>query len=411
MKILNLVHGYFPALGGVEHLVRMLSSRLVKNYDDEVTVFTTNAYNTALFQDSSQKSIPIQNPEIMGGVKVIRYKVNNKFANPIKYAQELFYRFHLPGKDWLRALYMGPITPRMIGGIKESDADVILTASLPLLHMHFPFWAKTGKPIILMGCIHPDDKRNFDRKDVWKIIKRCDAYVALTEFEKGYLIDRGIEAEKIHVIGGGCEVDEFHDFKKVIDIRKKYGFKKNQKLIVFVGQQGGHKGVDTLISAMPLVWSQQPDAGLLIVGGETPFTPQFRQMAEQANSGRNGIGKIVIGGRISEEEKMDVLQQGDIFTSPSGHESFGISTIEAWSCEKPIIGCRIPATMSLVSEYEDGLLINYQDHEELSVALLELLEDPVLRKRLGKAGYKKARENYDWNVIAEKFRKVFKSLL
>lgn len=411
MRILHIVHGYFPALGGVEHLVRMLSERLVKNYDDEVTVFTTNAYNTALFQDPSQRSVAVQNPEIMGGVKVIRYEVNNKFSKPIKYVQELFYRLHLPGRDWLRALYMGPITLGMIGGIKESEADIILTASLPLLHMHFPFWAKTDKPIVLMGCIHPDDKRNFDRKDVWKIIERCDAYVALTEFEKGYLVDHGIKVKKIHVIGGGCEVNEFHSFKKAIDIRKKYGFEKKQQLIVFVGQQGGHKGVDTLISAMPLVWMKQPDAGLLIVGGETPFTPQFKQMAEQVNSGRKGIGKIVIGGRISEEEKIDVLKQCDIFTSPSGHESFGISTVEAWACEKPIIGCRIPATMSLVSEYEDGLLINYKDHEELAVALVELLGDPVLRKRLGKAGYKKAGENYDWDVIAEKFRKVFESLL
>ena len=412
MKITNIVHGYFPALGGVEHLIRMVSEHLVSDFQDEVDVITTDAFSTALFVDPSQKRMKVKEfPEEIAGVKVFRFKVDNSFAKFLKYLQEIAYRLHLPWNGFLRAVHLGPRLPGAIRMVKETDADVILASSFPLLHMYYPFWAKTGKPIVLMGCFHPADTRNFDRKDVWKLIRRCDAYIALTNFEKEFLVERGIEGSKVHVIGGGVEVSTFHNHKKETDIREKYGFEKNQNLIAFVGQQGGHKGVDTIIDSMEKVWLEEPDTGVLIVGGETPFTPQFKKAAEIVNTKSKGKGKIVIGGRISEEEKIDVLHQCDIFVSPSGHESFGISTIEAWACSKPIVGCRIPATMSLIDEYETGVLINYQDSEELSTVLVELLGDESLRRRLGENGYKKVSENYDWKIITKKFREVYKRLI
>lgn len=412
MKILNIVHGYYPALGGVEHLVRMVSEHLVSDYKDEVDVFTTDSFGTALFVDPSQKRMEIQeSPEKRDGVNVYRFKVNNSFVKPLKYIQEIFYRLHLPGSGFLRALYLGPRLPGIIKEINSSNADIILCSSFPLLHMYYPFWAKTGKPIVLMGCFHPDDTRNFDRKDVWKLIGKCDAYIALTNFEKEYLVKHGVNSDKIFVIGGGVEVATFQNHKRETDVRKKYGFEKSQKLIAFIGQQGGHKGIDTLIHSMGKVWTDNPDVGVLIVGGDTPFTPQFKELANNMNSKSKGNGKIIVGGRISEEEKMDVLHQCDIFASPSGHESFGISTIEAWACAKPIIGCRIPASMDLITEYETGMLVNYQDADELASVIIELLDDQVLCRRLGENGFKKAYENYDWKVIAQKFRRVFEELL
>ena len=49
MKVLHVVQGYFPAIGGTDHLIQRVSEELVLQFSDEVTVFTTNCYSSEAF--------------------------------------------------------------------------------------------------------------------------------------------------------------------------------------------------------------------------------------------------------------------------------------------------------------------------------------------------------------------------
>ncbi|MEJ2748911.1 MAG: glycosyltransferase family 4 protein, partial [Anaerolineae bacterium] len=92
---------------------------------------------------------------------------------------------------------------------------------------------------------------------------------------------------------------------------------------------------------------------------------------------------------------------------PSGHESFGIVFLEAWAAKKPVIGARTGAIPTVVNEGKDGLLIEHRNTADLTQAIQALLSDPGLGRELGANGYRKVREHYTWDIIAEKFRAVY----
>lgn len=403
MKVLHLVQGYRPAIGGTEFLIQNVSERLVADHGDDVTVLTTNAYNCAAFNHFGEELMPA-GPEEINGVKVKRLKVFNKLAPALYVSHKISYKFRLPYNHWVRTLYSGPLLRGIIGEIRRAEADVVAASSFPLMHMHYAGIIKRLKkiPLVLIGGLHPDDRWGFDRKNIYKAIKKADAYIAYTDFEKDYLIDRGIDPAKINVIGLGTDPALFAaaDGRK---IREKYGL-NGAPVITFVGQHGAHKGIETLIEAMPLVWKRVPRARLLIAGAQTSYSAYLERLVNELE---NGPERIAVINGLTEAEKAEILTAADIFASPSGYESFGLTFIEAWAAKKPVIGCRCGAVPTVVEEYQTGLLVDYRDYRELAGALLELLGDADLRKRLGERGYMKMEEKYTWDKVAARFREVY----
>jgi len=110
---------------------------------------------------------------------------------------------------------------------------------------------------------------------------------------------------------------------------------------------------------------------------------------------------------FSDEEKPNLLASCDVFALPSGEESFGIAFVEAWACGKPVIGARSGAIPAVIDEGRDGLLADYQDADDLAQAILKLLADPQLRARMGEAGRRKVLENYTWEIVANRVRRMY----
>jgi len=178
-----------------------------------------------------------------------------------------------------------------------------------------------------------------------------------------------------------------------------------QPLLAFVGQQGGHKGIETIIQAMPFVWRQVPEAHLVIAGARTAYSEIIDEMI--AELPRESRAKITTFSNFTEGEKADILAACDVFVSPSGFESFGITYLEAWSCAKPVIGTRSGAIPSVIAEGKDGLLVDYRDYRELAGAILELLKDKDARLAMGENGRRKVLTKYTWSKVAAKFRSVY----
>ena len=105
------------------------------------------------------------------------------------------------------------------------------------------------------------------------------------------------------------------------------------------------------------------------------------------------------------------LSASSAFASPSGCESFGITYLEAWAAGKPVIGCRSGAVPSVITDGQDGILVDYKDDHELGGALLELLFDRRLRDTLAANGQKKVMENYTWKIVGDRFRAVYAKVI
>lgn len=408
MKILHIVQGYYPAIGGSEFLIKNLSEKLVSLFGDDVTVFTTNALNCEGFVLPSAELLP-PGEEVINSVKVRRFPVFNRLGPLLFHLQYTSYRAKLPFNYLIRNVYSGPIVPRMAPEIIKFDCDIIAASSFPLLHMYYATYAKrhTSKPLVLIGGLHTQDDWGFNRPSIYKAIRKADAYVAYTDYERDFLVAKGISLEKIHVVGCGVEPKIFE--KANGDrFREKLGLDRDP-VIAFVGQQTGDKGVDTLIRAMPLVWKKIPEARLVIAGAPTSFSQHIHNVVKTLPE--KDRKKVTVLNTFSEEKKVGILAACDVFASPSAYESFGITFLEAWVSGKPVVSTTSGAIPSVVRDGQDGLLINYGNSAELASALLELLFDANLRDKLARQGRKKALSRYTWDIVARDFRQVYQKVI
>ena len=80
-----------------------------------------------------------------------------------------------------------------------------------MLHMHDALRGahRSRKPVIFIGGIHTADAFGFDRRMIFRAIKQADAYIAYSTFERDYLVQKGVPAEKITVVGVGVDIELF----------------------------------------------------------------------------------------------------------------------------------------------------------------------------------------------------------
>ena len=408
MRVLHAVQAYYPAIGGSEWLMKNVSERLVSRYGDEVSVFTTNAYRPEAFTHTAGPFMP-PGVENINGVMIRRFQVFNGLQMFRRLLAQGSHRLKLPFNDWLRTIQNGPLIRGMPKAIAQTDAQVVFATAFPFLHMYRALTgARRGNmPIVFLGAIHVANKWDYDRKMMYKAIQHADAYIAHTTFERDHLVQRGIDAEKITVIGAGVDADDFINADGTV-FRKKHGW-GDKPVVGVLARQSALKRLDILLRAMPRVWEKHPDAHLLMAGARTSFSPNIDRMIHALAPEQRD--RVTVINDFSEGEKPDLLMACDVLAHPSANESFGIVFLEAWACGKPVIGAREGAVPSVVDDGYDGLLFNYPDPNSLAKAILELLANPSLRNKLGQAGREKTLSNYTWDIVTERLRKVYTQVI
>jgi glycosyltransferase involved in cell wall biosynthesis len=398
------VQGYTPAVGGTERVVQRLSEELVRGHGDAVTVFTTDAYSAEAFPRPSLPRMPA-GWETRNGVRVRRFPVWRLPGALLNVVQGAAFRWQLPGNEHLRTWYGGPIIPRLAGAIRSFPADVVAASSFPLLHMYDALRGahRSGKPCVLIGGLHPDDRWGFDRARIHRAIAECERYVAYTAYEADRVVERGALRDRVDVIGLGVDAEAFLAIDPA-EAKRRLGL-LGGRVIGFVGQLGVHKGVDTLLEAMPAIWQRCPDVRLVVAGAHTVFAAQVE--ARIAAYPPELRPRVRLLQDFTEAEKPSLFAALDVFALPSAFESFGISYLEAWAAGKPVIGCEIGAVACVIDRDRDGLLVPYADPQAFAAAALHLLENPELARSMGAAGRRKVLRDHAWPRVAARFRDTY----
>lgn len=403
--LLQLVHAYPPAVGGVELSTRDLCESLVREHGFDVTVLTTNVRTVSGFRDPRLPRLPA-GEETVNGVRIVRYPVRAGRARALRPLQAASYRLGLPGNDLLRTWWSGPIAPGLRRAVRDAKGvDVICAASFPLNHMRYAF-AETDRlrpPVVLIGAVHTTDPWAYDRPNLLRLVDRSFATVAHTEHEKTWLAQRGCDPAQIRVIGHGIDPD--HLAPRAGAFRTAHSIDPDALLVAYVGQQGAHKGLDVLMRSAPSVIAQVQSAWIAIAGATTPYSAEVRRLASALPAGVRE--RVVIANDISDQEKADVLGDCDVFVSPSHAESFGITTLEAWSVGKPVIVGDAPSQREIVEDGVTGLIVPAGDPAALAAAIARLAESRSLRRRIGTSGRTVVESRYRRDAVERRYADLF----
>ena len=407
MKILHVLHNYFPSIGGTQILFQNIAEHCVKDYDDAVEIFATNS----LYGPTKRQfKLVIPSFEIINGVNVKRFN---------------FYRFHLPFFRMVTRLFMflnidvpytffkliyGPWSPSLIAAIKQTDADIIVASPISsysyISYSLFRSKLKNPKPFVIQGAIHFKEDENVEviPKQILAAIKKCDYYISNTDFEKQRLIELGIDGNNIVSIGPGVNERIFENgdaryYRELLNIED------DEILVAYMGRIESTKSIDTLLKATQLVLEKNSKVKLVIAGYESLYFEELKKVV--AIFSKEEQHKIQFVTNLDTQQKINLYHAIDVLVLPSISESFGMVFLEAWACKKPVIGTNIGAIRCIVDHEKNGLLVKPLSVNELSDALIKLAADKDLRVQLGLNGYQKLIGNYTWDIVTKKYRDTY----
>jgi glycosyltransferase involved in cell wall biosynthesis len=379
-----------------------LSRQLVSAHGHDVTVSTTTALSTADFRHPGSPELA-RGETWEEGVRVRRHRVVKQLGAHMHRVQEAAYGRRLPGSGLVRTVYEGPLSPGMARDAAREPADLIAATAFPLAHMHLATLAARvrGLPIVLFGALHPEDHWGFDRDVIRRSVRAATAYAAYTRYEAEYVVSLGLAPARVHVVPPGVDAAPF---ARAAGGQRPAG----EPVVGFFGQMTAHKGLLDLLAAMRIVWERVPAARLVIAGARRVGTGLVEEAVRALPEHQRA--RVQVETDVPEARKPELFASFDVFASPSAFESFGITFLEAWAAGLPIVGCRVGAVASVVSEGVDGLLVEPGEPVQLAAALERLLADPEERRRLGESGRQSVLARHSWPAVTAQVAGLYESL-
>jgi glycosyltransferase involved in cell wall biosynthesis len=185
-----------------------------------------------------------------------------------------------------------------------------------------------------------------------------------------------------------------------------------KSVILFVGHFGLRKGLAYLLAAMPMILKEVPDAHLVCIGG----VPRWLGNEDYWGLLRSQIRKLQIDDKVTlldavPNAKLPAYYLGaKVLALPSYYESFSKVTVEAMSCELPVVATRAGGLMEVVQDGRTGILVGYGDSAELSDAIVRILKDPRKASEMGRLGRARVEEMFTWEAVAGRVKSVYDSL-
>jgi alpha-maltose-1-phosphate synthase len=252
-------------------------------------------------------------------------------------------------------------------------------------------------------------------------LEMADAVIAVSGQTKGD-IERlfNVRPERLQVIHNGIDLEEYRKTESTAALTR-FGIKK--PFVLFVGRITRQKGIIHLVRAV-----QHMDPGFQIVlCAGAPDTPEIgREMKEAVEKVQAQHGGVVwIDEMVDKPAVRELYSHASVFCCPSIYEPFGIINLEAMACETAVVATAVGGIKEVVVDGETGFLVPIDQMNEspfeprdpekfardLAARINQLMADPALCEKFGRAGRKRAEEKFGWPAIALETKALYEKLL
>jgi glycosyltransferase involved in cell wall biosynthesis len=232
----------------------------------------------------------------------------------------------------------------------------------------------------------------------WKY-RRIDVFIAASRLIGSMLEKDGIPADRVVTVHDGVNTGLI-DKAPVVDAHVAFGLPRGAPIVGNVAALVPHKGQRHLVAAAARVVRTVPDTRFLIIGeGELhdALARQIKSLGLERHVHLTGFRGDVMG-----------LQKSfDVFAMSSVTEGLGSAMLDAMACAIPIVATRAGGIPEAITDGASGLLVGAQDEGALAAAIVRLLKDPELRRRLGAAGRQRVVDEFSIEKMVRDTLRVY----
>lgn len=191
--------------------------------------------------------------------------------------------------------------------------------------------------------------------------------------------------------------------------RASLGVTHDEMLIGWVGRLDRKKRVEDFISAAAIVAQRSENARFIVVGGPDAFMPEYQAELHQLAASLGLAGRLIWTG--DRKDVPDLLTAMDVFCWLSRGEGMPHVITEAGAAGLPVIATPDNGALQQIKDGMTGIFVPHEDPTSVAAAMLRLIPDPELRKRLGSALRAHVRKSYSAEVVVPQWQALFDEVL
>ncbi len=390
MKIYHCVESYYPAVGGMQEVVKQLSERLVK-LGHEVTVLT-RYHKDRVFSE-------------LNGVKLKTFNIE---GNPTEINSK-------EAQDYVDFLL------NIEGDIVTFFAAQQWATNLALPILNQIKAKKVSVPTGYSGLYWPEFKEYFEKMKTHIHGYDMNVYLSNDYRDINYARENKVDDSKIIIIPNGAAADEFLPETK-INIKKELGIPENDFLLLLVGSYTGWKGHREAIEIF--LKSKLSNATLLMIGNNYEYFK--RQYIKHPSFGLRVFFNQLFGRKriiftyLKREQTVAAYKKANMFLFPSNVECSPIVLFECAASKLPFLSTDVGNSAEIASWTKGGEIMptikddkgfSHADINASAKALNELYSNHSKRKTMAEDSFKIWQEKYSWEVIAKDYETMYLNLL
>ena len=209
--------------------------------------------------------------------------------------------------------------------------------------------------------------------------------------------NHGVAMDRFTIIPGATDTDRFRPSPD-----RGIGDLSDPPTFIYHGRVDARKGLLEMVDAMGLVHRTLPAARMIVSG----IGPDSDAVADYAREkGLNDVIEFL--GYTQYDAAPSIYHRGDVFVSPTYSEGFSNTILEAMASGLPVVSTETVGVVDCLTHSENGLMVPVKQIEPLADAMIEMIQNDALRRRIAQAGHRDVHEKWSWPVIGSRITESY----
>ena len=235
-----------------------------------------------------------------------------------------------------------------------------------------------------------------------RVLPQAAGAIAVSEAERGQLVELGVPADKIYVVPNPIDLAEFDPppQKPSSSLHQRFGGRFEQ-IVLYLGTLTPRKSVDVLVRALGKLREQS--IGLMIAGNDLGSGAGLRALVQ-----RLGLtDQVKFAGQLVGRQRLEMLASADAVAYAGRAEIFGLVPLEAILSGTPVVVASDSGCGQVIDRVGGGLLVPPDDANALARALSNVLASPATWRETISQAQPRVRELYSSEVVAAAMEEVY----